>query len=102
MIDTHQRQTVAGCGSVGVVVVRELERRGGWQGGADLQRQDWSWRQDSGCGVRCVCVCAGGCRGVWMMVVLRGFSQCCICDPVLSARSVVKAWRIRPPRLPHP
>lgn len=49
-----------------------------------------------------VCVCVGVRRGGWMMLVLRGFSWGCICDPVLSARSVVKAFRIRPPPLPTP
>lgn len=50
------------------------------------------------------CVCPGVSKGGWMAVVVLGggFSWGCICDPVLSARSVVKAWRIRPPALPTP
>lgn len=100
MIDTQQRQTVAGCGrSWGI---------GGGKGRGELGRVGvgkevliYSGRTGAGGEtldvVLGVCVCAGVCSGGWMMVVLRGFSWGGICDPVLSARSVVKAFRIKPP-----
>lgn len=54
MADTHQRQTVAGCGrglSVGIV-----ERRG-WSGALGKEVLIYSWRRHSGFGVGCVCLC---------------------------------------------